>query len=87
MCLTPSMDPLDLDDAFEDLMRKANPTVAQHSVQYRESRRMFFSGAASVFHELLRLTSLPDDQAENQLDAIHKQVDEFFKDRLAHEKD
>lgn len=84
--ITP-MEPLDLDDAFEDLMRKANPTVKQHSVQYRESRRMFFSGAASIFMHLLQVATLPEREAETQLGQIEKQIEEFFKDRLAHEKD
>lgn len=77
----------DLDDAFEDLMRRVNPDVPQHGIQYKESRRMFYAGAAAVFFRTLELTALEDDKAEEQLANLQKQLEEFFKDRVAHEKD
>ena len=78
---------MDLDDAFEDLMRSANPDVPAHSIQYRESRRMFYAGAATIFYHTLELTTLSEDRAEEQLSNLQKQIEEFYKDRLAHDKD
>lgn len=78
---------MDLDDAFEALMREAAPHVGAYTVQYRESRRMFYAGAAAVFFHALELTNLPEDQAEEHLSGLQKQIEEFFKERVAKDKD
>ena len=71
---------LDIDDEFESYMRKANPLVRETSVQYRESRRVFFAGCASMYSFLLNeLTALPEDQATKELSNISEQLKEFAK--------
>jgi hypothetical protein len=70
--------PLDLDDAFDDFMRKVNPSVERHEVQYRESRRCFFAGAALVFFHMAHSTSLwGDDKALEELQKVERQLREF----------
>lgn len=78
---------MDLDDAFEDLMRRAYPDVQTTDVQYRESRRVFYAGAAAVFFYTLELTALSDDEAEIRLGNLQKQIEEFYKIRVAHDND
>ena len=78
---------LDLDDAFEELMRNAYPDIKEHSIQYRESRRIFFGGAATIFFHAMELTRLSDDEAEDGLSMIQKQLEEFYHLRLAQDKD
>lgn len=78
----------DLDDAFDDLMRRAYPDVPQYTVQYIESRRIFYAGAAAIFyHTTMSLASLSDDEAEAGLADVQKQIDGFFKERIPHDKD
>jgi hypothetical protein len=79
------MKPLyDIDDAFEEFMRKANPGVREASVQYAESRRVFMAGIASVFLFLqgTELRAISDEEAEAQLKLIDAQLIDFFKRRV-----
>jgi len=80
------MKSLDLDDAFEDLMRKANPDVPEYSTQYHESRCMFFCGAV-ITHMWKNMLVLSDDAAEAELKKVENQIDEFFNERLPRDKD
>jgi hypothetical protein len=77
---------LDLDDVFDDYMRKVNPEVVQHSTQYRESRRAFFAGAAALYYHLLALTSRSEEFAMAELQQVEKQLTDF-KTRVVEEKD
>jgi hypothetical protein len=70
-------EPLDIDDVFEDFMRKVNPSVAEHSVQYKESRRCFFAGCAAVFYNTIALTTIPEPDAMQELTSIDNQLTEF----------
>ena len=49
---------IDLDDAFEDWMRKWYPTVREHDVQYQETRRAFFAGCAVVFYFIRKILNM-----------------------------
>jgi len=77
---------LDLDDAFESYMRKVNPTVAETSTQYRESRRVWFAAVAVIYYYLLSVTTLPEDDAIKLLAKIEKQLREF-KTRVEKDRD
>ena len=77
----------DLDDTFEEMMRRAYHDVAEHSVQYRESRRIFYAGAAAVFFHTIGLANLSDEQGEEQLSALQKQIEDFYHHRLGQDKD
>lgn len=70
---------MNLEESFEDLMRKAYPSVLLNSVQYRESKMLFFAGAAAVFYySTNQLTALPDEQAEAEMQKIQDQIRSFF---------
>jgi hypothetical protein len=71
------IEPLDIDDAFEEFMRKVNPSIPQHSPQYRESRRVWFAGVASLNHHLIALTSESEDFGARELQSISRQLLEF----------
>lgn len=73
----------DVDDAFEEFMRKCFPLVKETTTQYRESRRIFYAGVTSVYYALVGdITKLPDTDAEKQLGLIDDQLVEFFKKRV-----
>lgn len=73
----------DIDDAFEEFMRKANPRVPETATQYLESRRVFYAGIAALFMFVSNdLTTLPDEEAFRELEKIKKQIDQFFHKRL-----
>jgi hypothetical protein len=75
--------PFDLDDQFEDFMRKACPDVEEFSVQYKESRRVFAAGCAAMyFWVAFELSELPEDEGVIELEKLRAQLLEFFKDRL-----
>jgi hypothetical protein len=78
---------IDLDDEFEELMRKSQPGVPIYTTQYRESRRVFYAGAAAMFLGTMRLATLPDDQAEEGMSDLQKQLEAFFHDRLPNDRD
>jgi hypothetical protein len=80
------MSEFDVDDAFEDFMRAVNPEVAQYSVQYRESRRAFFAGAAVIYYHLLSLSECSDKVAMARMRQIDDQLMNF-KTRLVEDKD
>lgn len=69
----------DLDDKFQEFMQKVYPTVREHDDQYKESKRVFVAGVTCLYYHLtLGLTELPDSEAEQELESIHQQIDEFF---------
>lgn len=71
---------LDLDDAFEDYMRRVQPTTPQHALQYKESRRVWFAAASVVFdHISLEITQLSDEDAFKQLQLLGAQFEAFIK--------
>jgi hypothetical protein len=75
--------PFDLDDEFEDFMRKACPEVKEYSVQYRESRRVFAAGCAAMYYFCaFEVSELPEDEAVKELEKLRAQLREFFKHRL-----
>jgi hypothetical protein len=77
--------PLDLDDEFDGFMRKANPTVPQHSAQWQESRRVWYAGVALLFYHLLTLTTYSDDVSARELEQIKQQL-LAFKKRVTEDK-
>lgn len=77
---------IEIEDEFEDYMRKTNPRLPAHSTQYRESRRVFFAGAASMFAFLCSLTQLPDEEGIRRLETMRGQLKEFAK-RVGEERD
>ncbi len=77
---------LDLDDAFENFMRQVHgANVKDTSVQWNESRRVFFCGVEQMFSFAMQLTALPDDKAEQGLSNIQKQLADFAQ-RLKEDK-
>ena len=82
----PNFTNLDIDDAFENFMRQVHGgKVAESSVQYNESRRVFFCGVEQMFSFAMQLTALPDDEAERGLANIQKQLRDFAQ-RLKEDK-
>jgi hypothetical protein len=81
-----SFESLDLDDAFENYMRKVNPTVEQHEAQFKESRRVWFAGAAVMHFHLIAMTMLSDDDGLKELMQLEKQLMEF-KQRVSEGRD
>jgi hypothetical protein len=78
---------LDLDDEFESYMRKVNPTVPEHSTQYRESRRVFHAGAFVVFTYITyHVASLSEDEGVVLLAELEKHL-HAFRDRVEQDKD
>lgn len=78
---------LDLDDAFEEFMRKTNPSVEQHSVQFRECRRAFYAGVTVLyFHQTGAMLDASEARAVAELESIGMQLAEF-KLRVASERD
>ncbi len=66
---------LDLDDAFQDFMHQVHGgTVKETSVQWNESRRVFFCGVEQMFSFSMQLAALRDDEAEQGLANIQKQL-------------
>lgn len=80
------MTPLDIDDAFDGYMRATNPSVAQHTAQYRESRRCFMAGMWQALQHMLGVAALPDAEAEAELARVEQQLRQF-KQRVAQDKD
>lgn len=71
---------LDLEDEFEGFMRKVNPDVAETSVQYQESRRVFIAGALAMYTFCVNeLTVASEDEALKELGKISAQFKEFQK--------
>jgi hypothetical protein len=73
------MKPYDIDDEFEDFMRRVQPDLPETSVQHKESRRVFFAGVCSLYYFLMSndFQSLPDQQALEECARIDKQLMEF----------
>ena len=76
---------LDLDDAFENFMRKVHAGLPETSVQWNECRRVFFCGVEQMFSLCMQLTALPDDEAEKGLANIQQQLRNFAQ-RLLEDK-
>jgi hypothetical protein len=68
----------DIDDEFENFMRRVYPDVLEHSIQFRECRRVFLSGAASMFLWLEGLAAYPENHGVDALADVSKQLEEFF---------
>lgn len=73
------MSQLNIEREFEKYMRKVNPGVYEQSVQYKESRRVFFAGVAALhFHltgpEFLHMREM---ECVDELSRIEKQLMEF----------
>jgi hypothetical protein len=79
---------VDIDDAFDDYMRSTNPDVAQHSLQYKESRRCFFAGALIMFTATLNAarSSITEIEGERELEKLQKQLHEF-SERVKDDRD
>jgi len=73
----------DIDDAFEDFMRRANPDVPEHATQYKESRRVFFAGICSMYYFLMsnEFQGLDENQALAEVADIDLQL-QAFKNRV-----
>lgn len=81
-------EPLDIDDAFEAFMRKCYSEVPAHTTQYRECRRVFYSGVLTLLiHLRTNVSEIPDDDGVAELESIDRQCQEFFKKRLFQDKD
>jgi hypothetical protein len=70
---------LDLDDAFEEFMHHTNPAVDKTSVQYRESRRVWFAGMFLMFSHIKFLANFPDDVGFKVLDNFEDQFKAYRK--------
>lgn len=71
--------PYDCEYAFEDYMRKTRSGVAQHSIQFKESRRTWVAAQRRFFIWMRdELTLLADDKAEAELQRIDKEMREFW---------
>jgi hypothetical protein len=71
------MTPIDIDDEFEDFMRKSYGYVAPR--QYRESRRVFFAGVALMYYHSLSLAELREEIGIAELKQIGEQLTGFNK--------
>ena len=66
---------IDIDDEFEDFMRKIHPTVGAHTAQYRESRRVWFAATANIFYLLHgKVADLPEDEGLQVLTDLGEQL-------------
>jgi len=73
----------DLDDEFENFMRRVFPAVKEHEIQYKESRRVFTAGAAVMFmHITGEIPQLSEDHAMEELKKLDDQFSDFFKKRV-----
>lgn len=74
------LNPLDLDDAFDDYMRRVAPTVPQASMQWRESRRAFVAGMRRVYVYMTQeVVTLSDDAAEKELQRLDNEMRAWWK--------
>lgn len=86
-CGKPLFKPIDLEDEFDDFMRKVNPTVQPHSVQYHESRRVWFAACAALFQQMaFNVPEVSDDEGVKEFENINAQLHEFKK-RVAEHRD
>lgn len=77
----------DLEDAFDDYMRRVAPDVAEHTVQYRESRRAFVAGARRIYvHMTQGVVQLSDSDAEKELVRLDKELCAYWE-RACEDKD
>lgn len=78
---------MDIDDTFDKFMRVVNPSVEQHSAQYRESRRVFFAGMWALLQHMLKVSyALPEEVAMRDVAHIEEQLLQFKK-RASEDKD
>jgi hypothetical protein len=87
MATVPSDQPpaFDVDDEFEDFMRRCYPAVKEHDKQYTESRRIFLAGMVSCFFYTLSLAKYDTDIAEKELRKLQTQLVEYFVKRMKKE--
>ena len=79
--------PIDLDDAFEDYMRKVYTVpIPEHCQLYRECRRAFIAGVTKLFSHIIGAARLPTEQAAKEFESIGNQLTQF-KLRVVQEKD
>jgi hypothetical protein len=79
--------PLDIDDAFAEFMRIANPRVEEHSTQYRESRRVWVAAMFQLFRFMtVEVVKLSDEEGEVQLTRFHEALREYRR-RISEDKD
>jgi hypothetical protein len=70
----------DLEDEFDNYMRQVAPSVQQHEVQYRESRRAFIAGARRLYLHMTRdVVQLSDSDAEKELQRLDKEMRAHWK--------
>jgi hypothetical protein len=68
-------------------MRATNPSVPQHSAQYRESRRCFMAGMWQTLQHVLRVADvLAEEDAYRELSCVEAQL-VAFKERVRQDKD
>jgi hypothetical protein len=70
---------VELDDAFEELMRRAWPKVSQSSTQFHESRRVWFAAVHWTLCIISRLADQDEETTNSVLEQLDKQIDEFVK--------
>lgn len=77
----------DLEDEFDDYMRKVGPHIPQHTIQYRESRRAFIAGARRLYVYIIEgVTEMSDENAEKELSRLDSEMRVFWK-RACEDKD
>lgn len=73
----------DLDDEFEEFMRKVFPMVRETETQYKESRRVFVAGCAAMFFFWVRdVARVSDEEGVEALKKVQDQLDEFMRKRI-----
>ena len=73
----------DIDDSFEEFMRKANPLVRETSSQYKESRRVFWAGAAATFLFMTRqVPTVSEDEGVKLLEKLKREIEDFVRRRV-----
>lgn len=77
----------DLEDAFDDYMRRVAPEVLQHEIQYRESRRAFIAGARRLYVYMTQeVVTLSDAAAEKELQRLDNEMRVYWN-RACEDKD
>lgn len=70
----------DIEDEFDTYMRKVAPSVQQHDVQYRESRRAFVVGARRLYIYMTQgVVQLSDSDAEKELQRLDREMCAYWK--------
>ena len=73
----------DIDDRFEDFMRKIYPTVKETDRQWIECRRVFLAGVTSLYYAFVHeITLMSDEEGQQQLAHIEAQLKDYFLKRV-----